>query len=393
MNPSMMLEVGSSITIDRGIYLDLKKVYGSSTPALVEMLTKPPKRLYLRVNTLRTSRDSVIESFREQNIIAKRDELLEEAIYIEIDGPFKVEDTGKYVIVDDFAAESIIIGANLYRPGILKYDRFEKNDVITAITVRGQLIANLEARVSSEMLKNMDKGLVAVNIRSVYRAPPIAETKEYLNGLIYPQSFPAMVVGRIINPGQEFILDMNASPGGKTSHIVQLSKGKALIVAVDRSPQKIEKLDENLKRLRLHMNVLSIPFDSRYLDLVTKLEGRIDKVLIDPPCSNLGVRPRLSFKKTMRDVLSLANYQRQFIKVASKLVKNGGLIFYSTCTLTRAENEENIVYAMRSLGLTPVELEPLPRSDVVYYNGAVGYRFHPLKDDMPGFYISVLKKP
>jgi 16S rRNA (cytosine967-C5)-methyltransferase len=379
--------------VDKRLYLELKRVYGSLTDALVEKLREPPRRLYLRVNTTRTTTEDVIESLRKKGVEARRDEFFEEAVYIELQGPYKVEDVGRHVVVDDFAAESLLLGANLYRPGIVGYDEFGKGEILTAVTREGRPIAVLEAYVSSSELRGMKKGLVAVNIRSPYRAPPIAELPEYRMGLIYPQSFPSMVVGRLVNPKAELVLDMNASPGGKTSHIVQLSKGRALVVAVDRSVGKVEKLEENLGRMGLKTNVLTIPFDSRYLDLFMRLEGRVDKVLIDPPCSNLGVRPRLSFKKTFRDAVNLADYQRQFIKVARRLLRDRGLLIYSTCTLTRVENEENTLYAVRSLGLKAEEAGFVPRAERVYFNETVAYRFHPLKDDMPGFYISLLRKP
>jgi len=379
--------------MDNRLYLDLKSVYGSLTDVLIGKLREPPRRLYLRVNTIRTTVENVIESLREKGVECKRDEFFEEAVYIELQGPHKVEDVGKHVVVDDFAAESLLLSANLYRPGIVAYDEFGKGEILTAVTRDGRPIAMLEAYVSSSELGGMKKGLVALNIRSPYRAPPIAELPEYKKGLIYPQSFPSMVAGRLVNPGAELVLDMNASPGGKTSHVVQLSKGRALVVAVDRSVGKVEKLEENLGRMGLETNVLTIPLDSRYLDLLTRLEGRVDKVLIDPPCSNLGVRPRLSFKKTFSDAVNLANYQRQFIKVAKRLLKDEGLLIYSTCTLTRVENEENTLYAIRSLGLKAEEVGLVPRADRVYFNETVAYRFHPLKDDMPGFYISLLRKP
>ncbi|WP_434731664.1 RsmB/NOP family class I SAM-dependent RNA methyltransferase [Thermogladius sp. KZ2Tp1] len=379
--------------IDHGLYMELRAVYGSLTDRLLEMLTYPPKRLYLRVNTLRARREEVIESLRRRGVEVRSDDLLEEAIYIELEGPYQVRDHGRRVVVDDIAAESLMMGANLYRPGVVAYDVFKKGDVLTAVTKNGVVVAELEASVSSDQLKSMRRGLVAVNVRPVYRAPPIAELPEFKEGLVYPQSFPSMVAGRLVSPGSELVVDMNASPGGKTGHIVQLSRGRALVVAVDRSVGKVEKLVENLARLHLTTNVLPVPFDSRFLDLVTLLENRVGKVLIDPPCTNLGVRPKLSFKKTLRDAVNLADYQRQFMKVARRILRPGGVLVYSTCTLTRVENEENILYATRSLGLEPLDLGWVPRADKVYLDEATAYRFHPLKDDMPGFFIAVLRKP
>lgn len=374
----------------------LVKPYGSLADALVEGLRRPPRRMYLRVNTLRITPVRLVELLRSRGVQAYMDEHVEEAVYVEVEGPFPLEcNAENRVVVDEKTAVSLMLGANLYRPGVVKSSSFRKGDRLLAVTRHGAPVACLEAAVSSRSLHRAEKGLVAYNTSSPFRAPRLSELDVYSQGLFYPQGYPSIVTSRILGPEPgELVVDMNASPGGKTSHIVQLTRGRALVVAFDRSPGKVEKLKETLTNLGLNLNVIAVPYDSRYAHLDFKLAGKADRVLVDPPCSNLGVRPRLVDDRGVRDVASLSSYQRQFLKAAARVVKPGGYIVYSTCTLTLEENEENIVYAVEELGLESVELESSPPfSEKTSYRGVVGYRYTPLSGDMPGHFIALLRKP
>ena len=372
----------------------LIKVYGSSFPLLLSKLAEPSKKMYIRVNTCLISRDELIERLVLKGLNAKPEPMVEEAIYIELEGPYEVPLHGKKVYVDKYAAESIAIGANLYAPGIQSFDEFRDGDLLVAIAPNGEPVALLKAIVSSERLRGMRRGLVAITLVSKYRAPPIRELPEYREGLIYPQSLPAMIVSKIAAPKPgELIVDMNAAPGGKTSHLVQLSKGSSRIIALERSVGKSNILVSTLMRLRLYKNVVVLPLDSRYIDRDLNLVNRADKVIVDPPCTALGVRPKVLVEKAYKDVINLSRYQLQFLKTATKIVKPGGLIIYSTCTLTLEENEYNTLTAIEKYGLEPVDLGILPYSEKVKYKGVIAYRFSPLSHDMPGYYIAVLRKP
>lgn len=378
-----------------GYVAELRRAYGSLTGELLRRLSAPPRRLYMRVNTLLASREEVLRSLKEEGVEAFADEHLEEAIYVEVEGPFRLDcDTDKYIQVDEQAGNSLMLGANLYRPGVLRASSFRKGDILAAYDEYGRRVACLEAVIDSRQLHEMESGLVGVNVASPYRAPRIRELRAYAKGLIYPQGYPSMVAVRLLNPREgELILDMNAAPGGKSSHIVQASRGLARLIAVDRHT-KVRALAELLRRLGLYRNVIIIPYDSRYLDRDLLPRGSFDKVLIDPPCSNLGVRPLSPRPRGLGEIRALAQYQRQFLASASRLVKPGGIIVYSTCTLTLAENEENILYAIEELGLESAEAEgDVPWADKVKYKGVVGYRYSPFGMDMPGFFIAILRKP
>lgn len=381
--------------LERGLVLELSKIYGSLTSELLTLLQKPPRRLYIRVNNVYTNKEEVINALLREGIPAFPDEYVEDAIYVEVEGPRKIEcATDKVIIVDNKTAASLMLGANLYRPGIIRSDRFDRGDYLLAVSQSGFIVACVKAVSSYHNIICKQKGLVGVNISSVYKAPSIAETNVYARGMIYLQSLPSIVTSHVLGPKPgELIVDMNASPGGKTSHIVQITGGRARVLAIDRSEKKVQELRTTLERLGLNINVITLPWDSRYLHLDFNLRDKVDKVLIDPPCSNLGVRPVTDLGKTIKDVVNLSSYQKQFLKAAWWVLKRGGVLVYSTCTLTKRENEDNIVYAVEELGFNVIEAkEALPYLEKVKYKGIIAYRFSPFTMDMPGYFIAVMSK-
>ncbi len=371
---------------------ELRKVYGSTTRSLIERLGTPSKRHYLRVNTLAISTGELLDLLKS-NYSSYRfgvDEHYVDAIYIEVKGPFNVPIVDKKILVDCKAAESIILGANLYLPGVKEHDHFKKGDLVNAVAPGGEHVALCEAVVNSSELKSMGRGMVAKTITSKYKLPAIREMAEYSKGLFYPQSLPSIAVGHVIDPRPgELIVDYCAAPGGKTTHLIQLSRGSSRIVSIDRSTEKVVKIVETISRLRNPLNALIMPSDSRYLDIDHPFI-RPDKALIDPPCTALGFRPKVCFNKSLRDALSLSEYQKQFISSAVKMLKPRGLLVYSTCTLTLVENEEVAQYAIKR-GLEPLEIS-LPYSEKVYYGDVVAYRYSPLSHDMNGFFIAAFMK-
>ncbi len=380
-------------TVDKGISLSLARVYGSITKALINSLSKPSSRHYLRVNTLLISRGELLDLLREKysEYSFLEEPHINDAIYILVKGPYKVPIVEKKVVVDKNAAESIMLGAPVYRPGVVSFDEFSKGEEVNIVAPNGRIVALARTLIDSLKLKYMKKGIVAENIISLYKLPPIREMEEYKKGYFYPQSLPAMIVSHILDPRPcETILDCCASPGGKTTHLIQLSRGRSKIISIDRSMGKIEKIIDNVRRLRLPNNVLAIPMDARYLDRDLAML-RVDKALIDPPCTGLGVRPKIYIDKTLADLKNSFEYQKQFIKPVASILKENGLLVYSTCTLTFEENEL-VSSIIIDHGFESIDLGKLPYADKVYYNDVVAYRYHPLNNDMNGYYIAVFKK-
>lgn len=374
---------GTDLRYDIGLLESLEPlVY--DTCRLVRSLTRPPARMYIRVNTLKVSVEEYLDIARSHGITLYRDEEIPEALWHPIHGPFSIEVHDKIVVADKRASEAVMLGSDLYMPGVLSAKNVEAGDLVTIVAPNGIPVASGRAVTSLRHGRLFSRGIAVKVEESMYKAIRTQNLPGYEEGLVYGQSLPSMYVARILDPKPgELIVDMTAAPGGKVSHIAQLAGPDASILAVDRK-SKVERLRLVLKRLGLNwVNVVS--GDSRYLSRdMPKLRGRVDAVVVDPPCSNLGVIPKILDELRLSDVISYSLYQRQFINEAWRLLKKGGRLIYSTCTLTYLENEYLVKYAI-DLGFELAEpLQWISRGS----KGLYGLRFHPHQHGTPGFFLS-----
>ena len=167
---------------------------------------------------------------------------------------------------------------------------------------------------------------------------------ELERGVVWPQSRGSQLAGRTVGVREgERVLDLCAAPGGKAT---QLAERAAEVVAVELHPGRARELEENVRRLRFE-NVQVVQADARALPV--ELSG-FDRVLVDAPCSGLGVlasRPDLRWRAQ-----PLPELQLELLRVAAERVKPGGSVTYSVCTISAAENEDVV-------DATGLEIEPL----------------------------------
>lgn len=381
---------------DDEVLYSIERVYGDLSREVLYSLTRPPRRLYLRVNTLRTSREEVLDLIESEGYRAYPDEILPEAVYFEVEGPVALEDTGHRVVVDKRTAESVMMGANVYIPGVLWCDRsIKRGSWVSVFSENGVLVAEGEAVVSCDDVSRDARGVFVKTHKTLYRAPPVRELAVWSMGLVYPQSLPSMIVSRVLGPRPgEVVVDMCAAPGGKTGHIHELSGGEAVVYAFDHSSSRLREMRENLARLGHSRNIYIHRADSRYISRDYPYL-RADKVLLDPPCTSTGVRPKIYDRKTGRDLRSLVDYQIQFAREAHRVLREGGVLVYSTCSITYDENE-GLVERLVEEGLYE-ELDPAEFFDKIYVHasrglGGVGARFSPHRYEGPGYFIAVLRK-
>jgi predicted RNA-binding protein (TIGR00451 family) len=380
---------------DEELLRSLGRVYGDELPRFLESLLRPGSRLYARVNVLRVDPGELVDRLRMRNIEVYRDEELPEAIYFRIYGPYKVGLKDKVVVVDKETAESVVLGANVYAPGVIKcYYDVRVGDEVTVVTRNGFPVAEGVLTTDCHEAIKRRRGVVVEVHRSLYRTARIRDLPEFSEGLIYPQSLPAMYVARILDPGPgDLVVDLCAAPGGKTGHVVEISRGRVHIIAFDRSKNKVGRMVKELSRLGHLPYVETWVADTRYVHEDFPWI-RADKVLVDPPCSALGVRPKLGDRKTYRDILTLRGYQAQFLRAASRILKPGGTIVYSTCTVTLEENEEvveEIIEEERCLEVSEVRIGRALGGAYGHYRNSYT-RFHPHIHDTPGYFIAKLTK-
>jgi len=318
---------------------------------VVRSLKIPNQRYFLRVNTLKTTPEDLISKFHSRGVELHRFDQIPEAAFTHVEGPFQIPDVKKRIMVDKFAAESVLQGAHVYAPAVLKCSRLHRGDQVAITDTHDQIVGAGVMRMSETEILTLRKGLAVQVTSPMYRGLSLRETEEYEKGLLYPQSLPAMVTSRVLDPQPtETIIDLNCSPGGKLSHMSQLMENVGRVIGVDRNSKKIEIARRNLQRLGCS-NVTLISHDARYLD-IDYPELRADKCLVDPPCSALGLAPKLYVDVSKREIRNLADYQRQFLSAASRITKEGGSIVYSVCTVTKQECEEVVRYGLEKLGLS-----------------------------------------
>jgi 16S rRNA (cytosine967-C5)-methyltransferase len=208
-------------------------------------------------------------------------------------------------------------------------------------------------------------------------------------GLFMPQSRAAMAVARILDPRpEEEVLDLCAAPGAKTTHIAALMQDSGRVVAVERHPGRADAL----RRTAARMGAGSI--EIRTSD-ATEPQGAFDRVLVDPPCSDLGTlaaRPDARWRKTPEDVAELAAQQSEILAAAARAVRPGGVLVYSTCTISPAENEERIAAFLRQHADFALDDPP---SDLPVWDHPSVPRVKqtlPHRDGTDGFFIARMRR-
>ncbi|MEM2122492.1 MAG: RsmB/NOP family class I SAM-dependent RNA methyltransferase [Candidatus Bathyarchaeia archaeon] len=357
----------------------LRELYGDSWGDAFNALRRPSPRYFIRVNTLKASREEVMESLGSRGIEVNPYPPLEEALYIDVKGPFQVDSLKNNIVVDKFTAESVLQGAHVYAPGIVKCKGLRRGDKVTILDDTGGVVADGVALMDEREILRLRRGLAVLVVKTPYRVSSLRETSEYHDGWIYPQSMPAMVTSRVLDPKPgDVIADLNCAPGGKTSHISQLTGNMAHVYAMDRTARKIEVTRETLNRLGCR-NIHLFVQDSRYVHQ-DRPDLKVDKCVVDPPCSALGVTPKVYEYIGSSSIRALAEYQKQFIKAASMILEPGGTMTYSVCTITPEECEGVVEYAVNNCNLVIA-----PQSWILGEEGFPDYfeeakhlqRFHP----------------
>lgn len=175
----------------------------------------------------------------------------------------------------------------------------------------------------------------------------------FLEGKFYVQDVSSMQVALCADPKPgDFIIDVCASPGGKSIHMAEMlyakenpdiqSRTSGMVQARDLTEYKVSLIEENIERCGLS-NICAVQSDARILDKAQI--GTADIVIADLPCSGLGVlgrKPDIKYRLTYEDCRELCALQREILHTVQQYVKPQGILMYSTCTIDRMENEENI---------------------------------------------------
>lgn len=171
----------------------------------------------------------------------------------------------------------------------------------------------------------------------------LSRIPEFQNGEFYIQDTGSMMVGITADPKQgDFCVDVCAAPGGKSMHLAERMMGTGIVSARDITPYKVALMEENRERLGL-TNMETKVMDASVLD--HELLEKADIVIADLPCSGLGIigrKPDIKYKTNPDSLEELKTLQIKILDTVCQYVKAGGTLLYSTCTINKGENEENV---------------------------------------------------
>jgi 16S rRNA (cytosine967-C5)-methyltransferase len=218
-------------------------------------------------------------------------------------------------------------------------------NVIPPITLRTNTLKTDRERLAG-LLESRGKNIAftpaaAQGICFTNPAMPVHEMEEFQLGLFQVQDEAAQIVTEFLAPEPgEKILDTCAGLGGKTGHMAQLMENRGIVVAADLDGRKLESLESEGERLGIDI------IQTRQINLLTAsindFDGYFDRVLLDAPCTGLGVlgrNPDTRWKRSRKDIERLAGKQKKMMGTAANLVKPGGILVYAVCSCEREENE------------------------------------------------------
>jgi 16S rRNA (cytosine967-C5)-methyltransferase len=170
----------------------------------------------------------------------------------------------------------------------------------------------------------------------------LAHSDAFKKGLLTIQDESSMLVGLALGVNnQQKVLDACAAPGGKSTHIAEKMNGTGEVISLDLHEHKVKLIRENAKRLELS-NIQAKTLDSRNVGEHFEKES-FDRILLDAPCTGLGVmrrKPDMKYTKKEEDLFQLQKVQKTLLESVSSLLKKGGILVYSTCTIDQEENQE-----------------------------------------------------
>ncbi|WP_338991970.1 16S rRNA (cytosine(967)-C(5))-methyltransferase RsmB [Fusobacterium animalis] len=285
------------------------------------------------------------------------------------------------------------------------YDTLEKqygdNNLKKAITSLKK-IPYLSVRVNKlkyseeefeEFLKEKDIQIIK-KVDTVYyvNSGLIIISEEFKTGKIIAQDASSYLAAKNLGVlSNELVLDICAAPGGKTAVLAEQMENKGEIIAIDIHQHKIKLIETNMKKLGIDI-VKAIVMDARN---VNKQGRKFDKILVDVPCSGYGVirkKPEILYSKNRENIEELAKLQLEILNSAADILKDGGELIYSTCTITDKENTDNIEKFLKERKEFKVEKLYIPENISGDYDKLGGFCINYKEEIMDNFYIIKLKK-
>lgn len=186
----------------------------------------------------------------------------------------------------------------------------------------------------------------------------INSLESFQDGLFYIQDISSMMVAETAKTQKDsYVIDVCAAPGGKSTHMAEILDGTGMVEARDLTENKVFLIEDNIARHGLN-NMKAVQMDATVFD-ADSVE-KADILICDLPCSGLGVIGRkkdIRYKMTEESVEALAKLQRDILDTVHTYVKKGGILIYSTCTIDKMENEDNVRWFVNKYPEFDIEYE------------------------------------
>ena len=244
-----------------------------------------------------------------------------------------------------------------------------------------------------EFLKEKDIQIIK-KVDSVYyvNSGLIINSKEFKVGKIIAQDASSYLAAKNLGvKPDDLVLDICAAPGGKTAVLAEEMKNKGEIIAIDIHQHKKKLIEENMKKLGIDI-VKATVLDARN---VNKQGRKFDKILVDVPCSGYGVirkKPEILYTKNRENIEELASLQLEILNSAADILKDGGELIYSTCTIISQENTENVEKFLNERKEFKVKALNIPENVSGEYDKLGGFSINYKEEIMDNFYIIKLIK-
>ena len=244
-----------------------------------------------------------------------------------------------------------------------------------------------------EFLKEKDIQIIK-KVDSVYyvNSGIIINSKEFKEGRIIAQDASSYLAAKNLGAKpNDLVLDICAAPGGKTAVLAEEMENKGEIIAIDIHQHKKKLIEENMKKLGIDI-VKATVLDARN---VNKQGRKFDKILVDVPCSGYGVirkKPEILYTKNRENIEELVSLQLEILNSAADILKDGGELIYSTCTIISQENTENVEKFLNERKEFKVKALDIPENVSGEYDKLGGFSINYKEEIMDNFYIIKLVK-
>ncbi|HAE88010.1 TPA: hypothetical protein DCG86_08295 [Candidatus Marinimicrobia bacterium] len=257
-------------------------------------------------------------------------------------------------------------------------------------------INTLKARVEDVLQAcpeyTIRRGNIVPETLRIQGNPDIRHHRVYRQGWVEIQDEGSQLVTRLIRPqAGDCILDACAGAGGKSLHLAAFTQNQARIIATDKYPERLIELVHRANRTDARIQVM----DQK--EVFKNLQGKADIVFLDVPCSGSGTlrrRPDLKWNLTPGTIRNYVDLQQKILKENIPLLKPGGRLIYTTCSILPEENEGQMEYIMK----TWPHLKPLPISDMIQELNlplnslsTSGLRISPQDFDTDGYFVGIMK--